>query len=306
MKQAISTTYKYRPRHQEEFRIFFPRRATVAYMDSFLRADREIRALDSSRLIFDLSRTSEVSSLLICFLCGLVDVSREKNNRVAIVLPRNGKAAKAIQSVRELIKKEEMPIRVAERMCQARKITGNNNSYLDEILDLLAQHLRPPSGAKEWLRVVLTELLTNAIDHSGEKSCYLCAGAWGRSRSLHVTMVDFGVGIAQKLRTRYPEPKYENDVTAIRDVLEKGLTTRTGMEGGRGYKFIQEILRKNRGRLHIFSGGAKTVLKYDKSEYNFKKARRPFTGTCVDIEFNLSEELVPDFGQESQQEGLFR
>ena len=62
-----------------------------------------------------------------------------------------------------------------------------------------------------------------------------------------------------------------------------------GLEGGRRYQFIQQILKKNEGRLHIFSGRAKVVFKYDKGEYNFRKARRGFAGTCVDIQFNLDE-----------------
>src|SRR5262249_35435164 len=104
-------------------------------------------------------------------------------------------------------------------------------------------------------------------------------------RMLHLTLLDFGMGIPQKIRTRYPQ--YENDVMALKDLLKKGLTTRVGLEGGRGYRYIQEILRRNKGRLHIFSGRAKVVLKYDKGEYNYREARKAFTGTCVDIQFNV-------------------
>jgi len=282
-------------------RIQFPRQPTIAYIDSFLRAVRSVLDLREGELVLDLSRVVAVSSALMCFLCGLVDLSIGKKNRVSLVLPRNKKAASVVRSAKEMLKGDgPAQIRIAERMCQARKITGNNNAVLEEILRLIGENLRMSQAARDSLIVVLTELLTNAIDHSGEKSCYVCAGAWGRSRLLHLTILDFGMGIPQKIRTRYPQ--YDDDVDAVRSLLQIGLTTRTGLEGGRGYRFIQEILRRNKGRLHIYTGRAKAVMKYDKGEYNYRKARRSFTGTCVDIQFNLDaaglEEMVGESGGE--------
>jgi anti-sigma regulatory factor (Ser/Thr protein kinase) len=285
-------------------RIEFPRQPTIAYIDSFLKAVRSVLDLSGKAVVFDLSRCREVSSVLVCFLCGLVDLSHSKKNAVSLVLPRNKSASRAIRAVQELVKEEgEAPIRIAERMCQARKIVGNNSAVLEEILDLIGENLAITESAKDSLIVVLTELLTNAIDHSGERACYVCAGAWGRSRMLHLTLLDFGMGIPQKLRTRYPH--YEDDVEALRDLLKKGLTTRVGLEGGRGYRYIQEILRRNKGRLHIFSGRAKVVLKYDKGEYNYRKARKAFTGTCVDIEFNLDAAGLEDYVAEAEKGDYF-
>lgn len=286
-----------------EHRIPFPKQATIAYIDSFLKAVRSVIDVRESRVVLDLSQTSEVSAVLICFLCGLIDISRGKKNRVVLILPRNKRASKAIASVKELTRREDAPIRITERMCQLRKITGNNSSAIQEILSLLGENLKMGPDVRESLLVVLTELLTNAIDHSGEKSCYVCAGAWGRSGCLHVTLLDFGMGIPQKLRTRYPE--CENDREAIQALLERGLTTRAGLEGGRGYRFIQEILRRNRGRLHIFSGRAKVVLKYDKGEYNYREAQKGFTGTCVDIQFDLNERGLGFLAEEIKSGEIF-
>lgn len=272
----------------DRVRFLFPKQATVAYIDSFLKAVRKVIQATESEVVLDLSRTSEVSAVLVCFLCGLIDLSYGKRNRISVVLPRNKRASKAILSVKEMTRGPGRPsIKIAERMCQVRKITGNNSASLQEILILMKENVPISQNAFDSLLVVLTELLTNAIDHSGEKSCYVCAGAWGRSRFFHVTILDFGMGIPQKIRTRYSE--YEDDTQAVRVLLKQGLTTRVGLEGGRGYQFIQEILKRNKGRLHIFSGRAKIVLKYDKGEYNFRRARKGFTGTCVDIQFDLEE-----------------
>jgi anti-sigma regulatory factor (Ser/Thr protein kinase) len=285
-------------------RILFPKQPTISYVDSFLKAVREVIQVTDSRVILDLSQTTEVSTAVICFLCGLIDLSYGKRNQISLVLPRNKRASRAILAVKELTRGPGRPaIRIASRMCQARKITGNNSAYIEEMLALLSEHLKISQSAFESLRVVLTELLTNAIDHSGERSCYICAGAWGRSRFFHLTLLDFGVGIPQKIRTRYSE--YEDDQLAVRALLTKGLTTRVGLEGGKGYKFIQEILKRNKGRLHIFSGRAKIVLKYDKGEYHYKKARKGFTGTCVDIQFDLEEGGLDSLAKESITKDFF-
>lgn len=288
----------------KELRIGFPRQATVSYIDTLLKAIRQVVDVTEGHVTLDLSQTSEVSSVLICFLCALRDLSLEKKNKVSLVLPRNKRAAEAIRSTQELFKSPTSPARITERMCQVRKIAGNNSTILEEILDLLREAIPMTDDVCSSLRVVLTELLTNVIDHSGEKSCYVCAGSWGKSKDIHVTILDFGVGIPQKIRTRYPG--YERDVDVMRALMEKGLTTRVMLEGGRGYRLIQDILRENKGRLYVFSGQAKTAFKYDKGEYQYRKARRPFTGTCVDIQFRpMGNALFNVIGEDEQQRGFF-
>jgi hypothetical protein len=156
---------------------------------------------------------------------------------------------------------------------------------------------------RDSVRLILTELLTNTLYHSGEKQAYACVGLWGRSRHLHIAFLDFGVGIPAKLRTRYP--KLEDDGEAMRALLEKGLTTRQYIEGGRGYRYIQGILKTNGGRLHIFTGKAKVTLRYDRGEYVYRRARQDFIGTCVDFQVDLQGPAFYDVLKESTEEPLF-
>lgn len=287
----------------KDIRIVFPHQATVSYIDTLLKAVRQVLDVTEGHVTIDLSETSEVSAILICFLCALRDLSLGKKNIITLLLPRNKRAAAAIRSTQELFKSPDSPARIAERMCQVRKISGNNNAALEEILDLLKEAIPMTEDARSSLLVVLTELLTNVIDHSGEKFCYVCAGSWGKSKDIHVTILDLGVGIPQKIRTRYPG--YEKDVDVMRVLMEKGLTTRVMLEGGRGYRLIQDILRENKGRLYVFSGRAKIAFKYDKGEYQYRKAHRTFTGTCVDIQFRpMGSALFHVIGA-GQQGGFF-
>lgn len=269
-------------------RIALPRQPTVAYIDSLLRAVRQIREIENGVIRFDLSHTVEISAIFICFLCGLVDLAWERNNKTEIILPRNKRAGKAVKAVKLISQCLGPPnIRITEKMCQLRKLAGYNVIDIDDMLEVIG-HNNPllKSGLKSDVRLILTELLTNTLDHSGEKQCYACVGIWGKSRNLHIAFLDFGVGIPKKLQTRYPQ--LEDDCEAVQSLLQKNLTTRRHIEGGRGYRIIQEILRHNQGRLHIFSGRAKAVLRYDRGEYSYKKARKEFTGTCIDFQVNLA------------------
>ena len=269
------------------YRIVFPKQATVAYIDSLLLAVRSVREVQNGIIDLDLSKTTEVSALLICFLCGLVDLAWERNSKVNIILPHNKRASTAVKAVWYISKTPGPPhIKIAETMCQLRKIAGYNSMGIEDMLNIISHNnLEFKTELKNDVRIILTELLTNVLDHSGEKQCYACVGSWGRSHNLHIAFLDFGVGIPKKLRTRYPH--LDEDGQAVEVLLKQGLTTRQGIEGGRGYKIIQEILKHNKGRLHIFSGKAKMVLRYDRGEHDYKKAQKEFTGTCVDFQVDL-------------------
>ena len=185
---------------ENSLKITFPKQATLTYVDTFLKYIREARSHQGSNIILDLSSTAQITSLSICFVAGLFDILQAQNNHVSVLLPQNKKAA---QLIRAIVSNPPDKIYVADSFCQVRKITGNNNAIVREILALLSQNLKMIQIDFDWLLTILTELLTNASDHSGEKSCYVCIGRWGRSREFHVTFLDFGLGIPNKIRTRF-------------------------------------------------------------------------------------------------------
>ncbi len=281
----------------------FPKQLTVAYIDSLLAAVRKVRGIENSIVHFDLKRTTEVSALSVCFLCGLTDLAWGRNNKIRITLPSARRAQNALRAIRYLSKPDgPQSIMVTEKMCQLRRLDSYNTMSLDDMLAIIAANApRFTPDLKDMARLILTELLTNTLDHSGERTCYACVGSWGRSHNMHIAFLDFGVGIPYKLRTRYEDLGTDKD--AIQRLLKESLTTRDEIEGGRGYQIIQEALRHNSGRLYIFSGKAKIALKYDRSEYDYKKAQKSFMGTCVDFQINLDGESYYDILRE--EEGIF-
>jgi anti-sigma regulatory factor (Ser/Thr protein kinase) len=279
--------------------IIFPKQATINYVDNFLRAVREVRSISKSTILFDLRQTTELSSIFVCFICGLVDLAREFENEVEFKLPSHRKTADTLRAIKKIVPKAGRPaLMLAERMCQLRKITSNNSGPIQEIVELTGARLGMSQDLKDDAQLLLNELLTNAIDH-GRSECYVCAGTWGKSEFVHFTVLDFGVGIPAKLRSMFPF--LESDFSAVSTLLEKGLTTRIGREGGKGYKFVQDIMRRTRGRFSIYSGDAKASYRYDRGEYIAKKAHRTFGGTCVDLAFNLDHKGT--IGAESESPG---
>lgn len=264
-----------------------PPQANVTYFDRFLKMARQVREIADAEIVFDLSQTRELSALSICFLCGLVDAAYDNGNSVKIRMPTNKRAASAVRAIKVLTKTVGRPkILIEERMCQLRKITTNNQQPVHDLVDLIGYQVDLSEDLKFNIKLALTELLTNAIDHSGEKAFYVCAGAWGRANYLHFAALDFGMGIPQRIRLRHP--KYDDDREILNVLLTQGITTRSGREGGEGYRHIRKILRANEGRLHLFTGGAKAILRFDRQEYIYRKARKQFVGTCLDLQFDLN------------------
>lgn len=207
-------------------------------------------------------------------------------------MPAHRKTADTLRAIKKIVPQVgRPPLMLAEKMCQLRKITSHNSQPIEDIITLIGHHLKLSPSLQEDIQLLLNELLTNAIDHGGREECYVCAGKWGKSNFVHFTVLDFGVGIPAKIRSMF---KFDHDSSAIQGLLQQGLTTRVGREGGNGYKFIQEVMRRTNGRFYVYSGDAKAAYKYDRGEYGSKKARRPFGGTCVDLAFNLTPRNIPE------------
>ncbi|MBL6990632.1 MAG: hypothetical protein ISR65_12680 [Bacteriovoracaceae bacterium] len=267
--------------------IKFPKSPKLKYANSLIRSVNEVLSTKDRQVFFDLTATEELDALAISFLCGLINMTLENNPKVSIKYPLNKKIKSVVKLLEKSITSDKLhETKIQSNSFQLRKVTSNNNLYIEQMLTLLQIELKFGESTRGSLRIVLTELLTNSIDHSGEKACYICLGRWPNSPYLHLVCLDFGVGIPAKLRTRFPE--LDNDVTAFKNQHEQGLTTRRARDGGRGYRLIQDILMANKGRLNIISNSAKVSYKYDKGDYKVIASKEGFTGTCVDIQFNPS------------------
>lgn len=98
------------------------------------------------------------------------------------------------------------------------------------------------------IRSVMTELMTNAVDHSGAERYYMYAGV--HLREFHIGILDMGLSIPSKLEQKYFAA---NDVAYLELALKEGVGTRRKRPGGLGLSNVFDIIKNNRGRLSIYS-----------------------------------------------------
>ena len=269
---------------QFDVTVAFPSISSVVRLDTLVKMSNKARAYHDRKLLFDLSEVKQLSPIFLCILAATVsDCARDLGNSVVIKLPKSRRAADILRKVNFI---SETGGRIESQFLQVRRLTQNDIFSIRDIVELIAFNLRISDGVKEMMRVILSELFQNAIDHSGRNSCYVCAGVWGKSSHVHISIVDFGVGIPSRLRTKYGRDVGKNDSRAIELVLKEGITTRERRVGGLGYSFIQSFLRANKGRLRIYTGKSKADYNFMRSEYNIGGKREFFSGTCVDIQIN--------------------
>lgn len=131
-------------------------------------------------------------------------------------------------------------------------------------------------------RIILNELMMNAVDHSGAERYYLYAGLC--EQELHIGALDMGVTVPAKLKQRYPE---RPDEAFIEFALEQGTTTRRTRPGGMGLFLTVETLKDFDGRLTILSARGSVRRYFKRRKADVKKSRYPVPGTWCFARLNV-------------------
>lgn len=100
-------------------------------------------------------------------------------------------------------------------------------------------------------KLILQELMQNAITHSGAERYFIYGGIW--NNEIHCGLLDMGVSIPAKLRQAFEE---ENDIDYLLLAMNEGTSTRRSKTGGLGLYHFRSFLKKNKGKLTIVSGNA--------------------------------------------------
>jgi anti-sigma regulatory factor (Ser/Thr protein kinase) len=146
----------------------------------------------------------------------------------------------------------------------------------------LSAALREAIVARVW------ELYTNAFEHSESSiGTFSCGEYYEHRRLLKLTIVDFGVGIPEKVRAFARLKGIPADV-ALRWAFTRGKTTKKeGTVGGLGLDLVKEFIRLNRGALQIFSGDGRAVVTGTSETYYVEEEH--FFGTLVNITFRCDD-----------------
>lgn len=120
-----------------------------------------------------------------------------------------------------------------------------------------------------FLKYIVRELVTNAIDHSDSVISTVCDGQmFPNLKESEIVVVDAGVGFLNTLKKKYKELKSDDD--AIKKALQKGVTGYTKRSNryhlynkniGYGLYVISRIIEKFGGILKIISKKGSLTLK---------------------------------------------
>jgi signal transduction histidine kinase len=126
------------------------------------------------------------------------------------------------------------------------------------------------------------EIYINADDHSqSDIGVFSCGQHYPRMGYLHLTVVDFGIGIPARVRS-LPKNATLSSPDALAWAFQEGNTTRSdGIPHGLGLSLLQEFIRQNHGSLTIWSNDAQVSI--SDNEVKYESCDINFSGTLVDI-----------------------
>jgi anti-sigma regulatory factor (Ser/Thr protein kinase) len=154
---------------------------------------------------------------------------------------------------------------------------------LQEIVELVRQDVNLARGDENNLKLALSELTQNVIDHAGSKiGGFMSARAYKNVREVRLAVADFGVGVRQSLsRTTV----VRSDIEAIRQALAaevsgKSLTRNMGM----GLTLLREIVERNGGDLLLAS---KRGIMVQRNKARFDTLKTAFPGTLAFVRLRI-------------------
>lgn len=131
------------------------------------------------------------------------------------------------------------------------------------------------------------EIYENAFTHSqSEVGIFSCGQHYPTQKELHLTIVDFGVGIPSKVRS-LPQNSSLSTSQALEWAFSPGNTTAVGISRGMGLTLLQEFIHKNQGDIKIFSNDGYACTRRDTIEYKTQNIN--FSGTFVNISLRCNE-----------------
>lgn len=176
---------------------------------------------------------------------------------------------------------------------------GNSIGIVNNIMRIFRENLELENGLEDsvfgMLNYCFFEIVDNVHTHSkSEIGGYLIAQRFPKEGRLSITVIDCGKGIYSSL-TESEKSKYKhlNEDEAIRYCIRELVTDGEGQ--GNGLYHTKKFVESNDGKLYIYSGNKKLIIKKDILD---TKDIHRFNGTIVHVELNMNNriELKDIFG----------
>jgi hypothetical protein len=132
------------------------------------------------------------------------------------------------------------------------------------------------------------EIYENAFEHAeSQVGVFACGQRYPNLCELNLTIVDFGVGIPQRVRNHRGDSSI-SATEAMKWAIMRGNTTRLdSVSGGEGLDTIQRFVTQNKGTIQIISHNGYILL--DQHGVNCKECFSSFEGTLINIKLNCDE-----------------
>ena len=179
--------------------------------------------------------------------------------------------------------------------------SGNSVPYrqdLDQNKCAIIEYLLDRWLGKNWVDISLGlksaiagnvwEIYANAFEHSNSSlGVFSCGQHYPKQKELHLTIVDFGQGIANNVRS-LPQNRSLDASQALKWAFQTGNSTAIKtISRGIGLSTLQNFVSTNRGNLKIFSNDGYVNIKDNKVIH--EKRTINFQGTLINIAFKCDE-----------------
>jgi hypothetical protein len=178
---------------------------------------------------------------------------------------------------------------------------GNSVPYrqdLDQNKCAIIEYLVNQWLGKNWVDIssdlkgaivgTVWEMYTNAFEHSNSSiGVFSCGQYYPTKKELHLTIIDFGQGIANNVRS-LSQNRSLDAAQAIEWAFQTGNSTAIKtISRGIGLSVLQSFISRNQGNLKIFSNDGYINIK--DSNVVYEKRTIDFQGTMINIAFKCDE-----------------
>ncbi|EHD0100674.1 hypothetical protein MOU97_000636 [Vibrio vulnificus] len=315
---------------------------TIKYDDNgfhqILKIADTITSAPKNNFDFDFSRCSKLDHHGVVLLGGLARYVNFQNTRVARTLI-GILSAQSFATAGVMFDVNSMSDLIRERLIENNFLSHfsqenfsgyasgdyigyrEHNNHLDE--DNIAEHLseqwlsddkvRFSATLKDVIISKIFEIFMNAYGHGAsvqdlnELGVYSCGQYDRKEKTLCLSVLDFGPGIASNVRKFKGD--IQSDVEAMRWALVRGNSTGTdsvkeGMPRGLGFDLLGEFVKLNLGEMRVYSNGAYAKI-CEGNDFVVGTHDFNFPGTLVSIKINCDDRYYRFKSEETAQVKYF-
>jgi len=158
------------------------------------------------------------------------------------------------------------------------------NPIINAVLDICLQTDVSSKGVLELLEWSLNEVAGNILDHAEVEHGFVQVTHYARKEHLAFVVCDTGIGIPTSMARQFNHLR--DDCHAIEHAVQKGVTSKPGVNQGYGLAGALAVAQNARGVCNIISGKARYEV--SATEAHNTRYSPPFEGTLVELQFDTS------------------